>query len=369
MLMLNLHGLVVAGLLINIPSFSLLLQSDGLKPPTALPSVIRRSGSDLEREAVKKSEPEYPAIAKAARASGTVKVEIEIDGAGKVISARAVSGHPLLRDSAEQAARQWRFKPTLLFGKTAKVIGILTFNFVLDGGKSDGSSQPEKAADPDSAEARYERGLALSKSKHFDEAITELTEAVRLKPDHRDAHYELGYVYMSAGRYGEAESACRKSLQLQPEYDEFYSPRAMMCVGLAAIYQGKHDEAISQFRQVAERERAMYDVRLFLAVALHRKGDSEGAMAALKESLALKPDNPNSHFLAAQIYASQSRLKEAVEAYKQGMKFDPDRPEAHLGLGQAYLKMGDRPSALKEYRALKKLGSELAEQLLDEINR
>jgi Gram-negative bacterial TonB protein C-terminal len=48
-----------------------------------------------------------------------------------VIEASAISGHPLLRESALQAARQWVFKPTELSGTPIKVQGILTFNFTL----------------------------------------------------------------------------------------------------------------------------------------------------------------------------------------------------------------------------------------------
>jgi protein TonB len=70
-------------------------------------------------------------LAEAAQVSGPVVVEITVDEEGNVISARAVSGHPLLRDAAVEAARQWNFTPTTLQGEPVKVIGTLTFNFTL----------------------------------------------------------------------------------------------------------------------------------------------------------------------------------------------------------------------------------------------
>jgi len=48
-----------------------------------------------------------------------------------VISARAISGHPLLKDAAVNAARGWKFSPTMLTGVPVKVIGTITFNFNL----------------------------------------------------------------------------------------------------------------------------------------------------------------------------------------------------------------------------------------------
>lgn len=91
------------------------------------------SGGVLQGSAIKKVQPPYPSVAKAARASGAVQVQILVSETGEVIEANAISGHPLLRDAAVEAARQWRFKPTELGNKAIKVQGVLTFNFTLAG--------------------------------------------------------------------------------------------------------------------------------------------------------------------------------------------------------------------------------------------
>jgi protein TonB len=84
----------------------------------------------MNGKAISKPAPAYPAIARAARASGTVTVQVLIDESGRVTSARAVSGHPLLQQSAVQAAYGARFSPTLLSGQPVKVTGVITYNFV-----------------------------------------------------------------------------------------------------------------------------------------------------------------------------------------------------------------------------------------------
>jgi protein TonB len=90
------------------------------------------SGGVLNGKAISKPQPAYPPIAKAAHASGTVTVQVLVDEDGNVISAKAVSGHPLLQQAAVNAAYQAKFSPTLLEGQKVKVSGVLTYNFVLE---------------------------------------------------------------------------------------------------------------------------------------------------------------------------------------------------------------------------------------------
>ena len=100
---------------------------------------IRKSGGVLQGGAVRKAQPLYPPLAKAARISGAVVVEVTVDEEGDVISARAVSGHPLMKDCAVAAARGWKFKPTSLSGVLVKIIGTITFNFTMGDEPAGGS--------------------------------------------------------------------------------------------------------------------------------------------------------------------------------------------------------------------------------------
>jgi periplasmic protein TonB len=71
----------------------------------------------------------YPPTARMLKAYGVVKVQITISEEGRVIAAKAMSGHEALRPAAVNAAYKWVFKPTTLNGAGIKVQGILTFNF------------------------------------------------------------------------------------------------------------------------------------------------------------------------------------------------------------------------------------------------
>jgi TonB family protein len=88
------------------------------------------SGGVLNGKATSLPKPPYPPAARAVKASGSVVVQVLIDEKGNVVTANAVSGHPMLRAAAVSAARWAKFSPTLLSGRPVKVSGVITYNFV-----------------------------------------------------------------------------------------------------------------------------------------------------------------------------------------------------------------------------------------------
>ena len=118
-------GVVTAPAKVNI--------ADEPPPPEApkpTPPRAPISGGVLNGKAISLPKPAYPPIARAAHAAGTVVVQVLIDENGNVVSAHAVSGHPLLQGAAVGAARQARFSPTKLSGQPVKVTGVIQYNFV-----------------------------------------------------------------------------------------------------------------------------------------------------------------------------------------------------------------------------------------------
>lgn len=96
-------------------------------PAGASPRVV--SAGVLNGQATSLPKPVYPSVARAARTSGRVTVQVIIDESGNVISANAVGGNPLLQATAVAAARQAKFTPTNLSGKPVKVAGAIVYNF------------------------------------------------------------------------------------------------------------------------------------------------------------------------------------------------------------------------------------------------
>lgn len=96
---------------------------DKKPPPVKSEGVINGKATSLPK-------PTYTAAAKAVGAQGLVQVQVMIDENGKVVSAKAISGHPMLRTEAQKAAWNAKFSTTYLSKVPVKVTGIITYNFV-----------------------------------------------------------------------------------------------------------------------------------------------------------------------------------------------------------------------------------------------
>lgn len=270
------------------------------------PKIIRKSGGVLQGTATRRVEPAYPPLAKAARVSGSVVVEVTVGEEGDVISARAISGHPLLKDSAVAAAREWSFEPTKLEGVPVKVIGTITFNYTVDTPTIE-ELEALVRHNPNSAEAHLRLADAYRDSGRNEEAITAYIDAIRVNPDSPVAYFELGGRYDRLNRYDEARDAYRQALSL--------------------------------------------NTRL----------DSEGNPTSALPS--------HAHIFMAQFHYRHAQYQDAVDVLKQAASIYPDRDEVHIYLGQMYLELGDKHAAHNEYNALKDKETELAERLLQQIEK
>jgi hypothetical protein len=90
---------------------------------------LEESGS-LNAFATRKVVPKYPPIAKQSGASGMVRVYVIVEG-GKVVLISRSEGPILLRQAAEDAARQWTFQKVSIEGRPTRLSGYLDFNFTL----------------------------------------------------------------------------------------------------------------------------------------------------------------------------------------------------------------------------------------------
>jgi periplasmic protein TonB len=102
-----------------------------VKPPDpAVPKIVRVTHIDPAL-LMDRVEPTYPALARQTRRSGHVELHAIISEDGRIESLEMVSGDVLFEQSAMDAVRRWRYRPTILNGRPVKVDTYITVNYVM----------------------------------------------------------------------------------------------------------------------------------------------------------------------------------------------------------------------------------------------
>jgi protein TonB len=124
-------GGILGGILGSVPSAAPPPPKKKEPPPPPRPSIIPVGGRVQNALVKVHPDPIYPQIAKSARIAGTVELSAIIGEDGKIQQLTVVSGHPLLRQAALDAVKQWVYKPTLLNEQPVKVSTTIDVIFTL----------------------------------------------------------------------------------------------------------------------------------------------------------------------------------------------------------------------------------------------
>ncbi|PYX99935.1 MAG: hypothetical protein DMG64_14190 [Acidobacteria bacterium] len=99
-----------------------------LGPPPSQ-GVVPQSQGVVQGKLIKRVLPQYPEMARRAGVSGEVVIAGIIQTDGMLRNLKVLSGSPLLREAALDAARQWRYSPYMLGGKPVEAETRITVSF------------------------------------------------------------------------------------------------------------------------------------------------------------------------------------------------------------------------------------------------
>lgn len=342
------------------------------------PAILRVSEEVLRKAAIDLPEPQYPADAEMARASGPVQVELIIDQNGLVTAARATSGNPVLFDAATSAARQARFLMSAFSDRPTSAYSVLTYNFAkpveVASTPSNASSpavdaEVKKSAPPETKAAPapvaentrtaapvsnnnpgaietnsfagyFNKGMASLATAKYKDAVESFTQAVTINPQDAIAHSKLGLAYWALGEHKPAITAFNKAIKLNRA---FVDANSYFRLGLSYLALSDYASAISPLKQ------ALYGVKA--KVMEDRTKSAAGpAEADINDAL-------------GRAYYGTGSYRQAVKAFETAVRLKPDFASAHYGLGLSYMEVGDKRSAEKEEQVLRKLNSRLADRL------
>jgi protein TonB len=127
-------GGVVGGVLGSIVTQAPVAMPKEALPPPPTPQRVKVSAGVTAGLLMTKVQPQYPPLAKQARIQGTVVLQAVIGKDGSIQHLKAISGHPMLIQSAIDAVSRWKYKPYYLNGEPVEVDTQVTVNFTLAGG-------------------------------------------------------------------------------------------------------------------------------------------------------------------------------------------------------------------------------------------
>jgi len=96
--------------------------------------------------------------------------------------------------------------------------------------------------------------------------------------------------------------------------------------------RGQLDEAIAAFRQTIALKPNFPEAHSNLGVALKDRGQLDEAIAAFRQTIVLKPDFTEAHYNLGIALKDKGQVEEAIAAYRQAIALRPNYPEAHSDL-------------------------------------
>jgi TolB-like protein len=140
---------------------------------------------------------------------------------------------------------------------------------------------------PDHALAQYLLGGLYISTNRAAEGIAKCEHALALDRNLATAHNQIGTAKLLTGRAEETENHVLEALRLSPR--DTLAHVWMMIAGIAKLYLGRDEEAVTWFRRSIERNRNNPLAHFFSAAALAHLGHMSEARAATKSGLALDP--------------------------------------------------------------------------------
>ena len=231
-------------------------------------------------------------------------------------------------------------------------------------GDADGADAPLSKAlalQPREPAALYHAGRVALAKRQYQVAVDRLIAAAAAAPQASSIHYPLSLAYRDLGdmKHADAELRLRGTVDPAPVDPLMREVSALLqnatafeVRGADALTRRRWPEAVAALRQALALAPDNASTHLNLGTALFETGDATGALAEFHEAVRLSPGLAKAHYGIGVVSEAAGHDKEALEAFAEAVKGDPDSAEARLSLGDALRRAGRDTDALPQYAAV-----------------
>ena len=193
-------------------------------------------------------------------------------------------------------------------------------------------------------------------------ALKAYQQAIETNPGDETLYFILGNYYIKLGQHQEAINAYLRVIRLKPDFEE-----AHFKLGVAYSQLGRLDEGKNAFETLIRLNPDAAPAHFNVGIAYAQLGRYKDALKANLEVLRIDSEFAPAHNNMGMVHKMLGNADLEIEAYKRAIRIDPDFAFAHYNLGVALLQTGDKAAALDEYRILKNLDKQSANQLFNQI--
>ena len=212
--------------------------------------------------------------------------------------------------------------------------------------------------DPNAHDARmqlartYVRQQAFSRAEETLQTLIELSKGEVASPEEKDrlskAYLTLAQVYSYQQRFSDSTTALANALEVNPDDTEarirlgyfLGAPQQMLVPDLSASKR--------QFEKVLELEPNNLEAMLQLGLAEFRLGEADKAAERFENIIQNYRRHSGAHYYLGVYHLRHGAPEKAVENFKESLRLKPRDPETLWNLWTAYSQLGGYPEELPE---------------------
>ncbi|CEN56281.1 tetratricopeptide repeat protein [Candidatus Methylopumilus turicensis] len=199
-------------------------------------------------------------------------------------------------------------------------------------------------------------GAIALETKHYEQALSLLSKAIKLHPDYGLIHYNLGIAFQALNQFKSAISCYDEAIRLTPDFASAYSNR-----GDALQATNQLQAAIDSYNQAIDLNPDYFEAYSNRGNALQSLKQYQEAIASYEKAIRLNPHFAEAYSNQGNVLQELKQFETAVASYDQAIRLNPNYFEAYSNRGNALRKAKFYDIAIASHAQAIKLNPNYAE--------